>query len=149
MTFRSRCDYVWENMRWISLRNNPFLWTIFFSSQMYISNKTVETWFVYSHLWHQPDIPHTYIHTFIENHIRLMWLTSSILTPDALFAHLSWCISYASYSTLHLLIIQMIFFFSFVDHKEEKCMEEQGHFFVQKKILSFLFSLSFAISLFT
>jgi hypothetical protein len=115
LAFRSRCAYVWENMRWISLRNNPFLWTISRLPRCIFLIKQSKRDSYISHLWHQPDISarhtHTYIHTFIENHIRLIWLTSSILTPDALFAHLSWCISYASCSALHLLIIQMIFFF--------------------------------------
>jgi hypothetical protein len=84
------------------------------------SNKTVKTtWLVYlicdiNRIFKHNKYTHVlmHLHVFIEKYVRLICLTSSILTPDALFALLSLYISYASYSTLQLLIIQMIFFFA-------------------------------------
>ncbi len=59
---------------------------------------------------HQPDMQARYMYTHLLRILWVMWITSPILTPDALFALMHLCISYASSLILYLLIIQMTFF---------------------------------------
>jgi hypothetical protein len=104
-------------MRRISLRNDPFLWTstLFFLSlfsRCVSLNKTVkrDPYVSYATPTGYATSIDIYIYIHLLRIVWLMWLTSRILTPDALFALLNLCISYASYSILYLLIIQMTFF---------------------------------------
>ncbi len=134
------CICLRKNMRSISRKNHAVLWMVSLLPRCVFSNKTVKTWFIlflfvtsigYS------STTHVYIHAFIENHMSLIWLTSSRLTPDVHFIFLSWCISYASYSTLHLLIIEIIFFFSLLTTRGKKHSGARTLFYIKNSIISF------------
>jgi hypothetical protein len=112
-------EKIWDKFPYGLIHSFEHL-LVFFSSDVYFLTEQLKrdsyNSFVTSTGYSSTIHTYTYLHIFVQNNIRLIWLTSSIVTPDALFALLSLYISYASYSTLHLLIIQMIFFFFFVDH---------------------------------
>ena len=101
-------SHFFEHFFSLSLSSFFFL---FLSSRCVFLNKTVkrDPYVSYATSTGYTCSIYIYAHTYLLRMVRLMWLTSQILTPDALFSLLHLYISYASYLIPYLLIIPMTF----------------------------------------